>query len=65
MNNSKIHRSDCNYKTNYDELIHHFYKKIPNAKIELLVHCKKNYDKNIENYKNKDWNCIILDCLKK
>ena len=49
-----------------DKMINEIYKRIPKAKIELVVSCKKYLDKNIDNYieNNTDWNKIILECIK-
>ena len=50
---------------NYQELLRHVYKKIPNANMSLIIRCKKNYDKNIDLFKDKDWNSIIIQCMEK
>lgn len=50
---------------NYQELLRRVYKKIPNANMNLIMRCKKNYDENIDNFKNKDWNSIIIQCMER
>ena len=49
-----------------DKLINEIYKRIPKAKIELVVSCKKHLEKNIDNYieNNIDFNKIVLECIK-
>jgi hypothetical protein len=49
-----------------DKMINEIYKRIPKAKIELVVSCKKYLEKNIDNYieNNIDLNKIVLECIK-
>ena len=64
MNNEDIHNMYMEKNKNYEELLRHVYKKIPNANFELVMRCKKNYDKNIELFVGEDWNSIIIKCMK-
>ena len=47
-------------------MVNEIYKRIPKAKIELVVSCKKYLENNIDNYieNNTDWNKIVLECIK-
>ncbi len=49
-----------------DKMVNEIYKRIPKAKIEFVVNCKKHLENNIDNYieNNTDWNKIILECIK-
>lgn len=49
-----------------DKMINEIYRRIPKAKIELVVSCKKHLEKNIDNYieNNIDFNKIVLECIK-
>jgi hypothetical protein len=62
MQNNK----DKQKRTYEDKMVNEIYKRIPKAKIELVVSCKKHLENNIDNYieNNIDWNKIILECIK-
>ena len=53
-------------KTYEDQMINEIYKRIPKAKIELVVSCKKYFENNIDKYleNNLDINKIVLECIK-
>ena len=53
----------CTYE---DEMINEIYKRIPKAKIDLVVRCRKHLEKNIDIYinNNTEWNKIIIECIK-
>ena len=47
-------------------MITEIYNRIPNARIELVVRCKKYLENNMDNYinNNTEWNKIIIECIK-
>jgi len=49
-----------------DEMINEIYKRIPKARIELVVRCRKYLENNMDNYinNNTEWNKIIIECIK-
>ena len=49
-----------------DKLVNEIYKRIPKARIELVVGCKKYLENNMDNYinNNTEWNNIIIECIK-
>ena len=56
-------KTKCTYE---NEMINEIYKRIPKAKIDLVVRCRKHLEKNIDIYinNNTEWNKIIIECIK-
>ena len=56
-------KTKCTYE---NEMINEIYKRIPKARIDLVVRCRKHLEKNIDIYinNNTEWNKIIIECIK-